>query len=395
MPKQRAKLTAHPLWQKWWFYFSLVAAGLLFFVLINSFGLIFNQAALFLRYFSPFVVGALLAYVLSIPCKKLEVFLRKRQQKFWQEHAKSAAIISVFVVFVLLIILMMSFIIPTTFLSLSDFMNNLTHYLDNTKKYFVALQADNAWAADFDFAVFFDSLTFKELVKNISLENVWRSFQGLLGLSSTVARWFLALIVTFYFLWDAARWRKIMSRTFHAYVPGKQAEIILKYFHLSDDYFRKYVYFNTVDSLIIGGIVSVAMFFLCPQYAIPLGLIGGLLNMIPYFGAVVGSVIVAVIVLLTNGLGYGLAAAVFLLIIQQVDGNIIKPKLFGTSLDMNPLLVIFSITIGGAVAGVWGMFLAVPVFAILKNIFSEALSRQTKPIKRARHPGRSKSQEIA
>jgi predicted PurR-regulated permease PerM len=109
------------------------------------------------------------------------------------------------------------------------------------------------------------------------------------------------------------------------------------------------------------------------KYAPLLGFIIGLFNVIPYFGAIVAVIIAIVITIFTGGIGQALWLGIIITVLQQIDANIINPRILGTSLNLSPILVIFSVTIGGAYFGVLGMFLGVPVTAFLKIIIEEFL----------------------
>ena len=104
----------------------------------------------------------------------------------------------------------------------------------------------------------------------------------------------------------------------------------------------------------------------------------GIVNYIPYFGSIFGTLITIVVVAFTQGLTMGIAAAVTLLILQQLDANFIQPKLMGGSFSISPLLIIISITIGGAAAGVFGMIVAIPIVAVLKDILENAIQYHEK-----------------
>ena len=114
------------------------------------------------------------------------------------------------------------------------------------------------------------------------------------------------------------------------------------------------------------------------KYAILLGFFIGLSNLIPYFGAIVGVGISIIITIFTGGIGKAIWMAVVVIILQQIDANIINPKIVGKSLEISPLLVIFSVTIGGAYFGVLGMFLAVPVFTVLKIMIEDYIDYREK-----------------
>ena len=93
--------------------------------------------------------------------------------------------------------------------------------------------------------------------------------------------------------------------------------------------------------------------------------------MIPYFGAIIACGIAAIITLITGGLSQTIWMLIIVIILQQIDANIINPKIVGKSLKISPLLVIFSVTVGGAFFGMFGMFIAVPVIAIIKILVED------------------------
>ena len=104
------------------------------------------------------------------------------------------------------------------------------------------------------------------------------------------------------------------------------------------------------------------------KYAIILGLFIGAMDMIPYFGSIISVAIAEVIILITGGLWKGIWSFVVLLTLQQLDGNILAPKIMGMSLDMRPLLIIIAITLGGSFFGFLGMLISVPVAAVIQAV---------------------------
>lgn len=107
------------------------------------------------------------------------------------------------------------------------------------------------------------------------------------------------------------------------------------------------------------------------KYSILLGFMIGLFNIIPYFGAIVAVGLSILITVITGGLSKAFWMALIVIILQQIDSNIINPKIIGDSLEISPLLVIIAVTVGGAYFGVLGMFLAVPVVAVFKIIIND------------------------
>ena len=109
-----------------------------------------------------------------------------------------------------------------------------------------------------------------------------------------------------------------------------------------------------------------------------LGLFIGLFNLIPYFGAIIAVAISVILTILTGGLSKAIEMTIVVIILQQIDANFINPKIVGESLEISPLLVIFSVTIGGAYFGILGMFLAVPVAAVIKLLITDIVDYKYK-----------------
>lgn len=123
------------------------------------------------------------------------------------------------------------------------------------------------------------------------------------------------------------------------------------------------------------------MLILKVKYAVLLGVIIGLFNLIPYFGAIFAVVVAALITILTGGFKQAIIVLIVMVVIQQIDANIINPKITSSKLNVSPLLVVFSVTIGGAYFGVIGMFLAVPVAVLIKLMVDDYITNKNKQIK--------------
>ena len=110
------------------------------------------------------------------------------------------------------------------------------------------------------------------------------------------------------------------------------------------------------------------------KYALLLGFFIGLFNMIPYVGAIIAVVISSIITLITGDINQTIWMLIVVIILQQIDANIINPKIVGQSLKVSPLLIILAITIGGAYFGMFGIFLSVPIIAVVKIIVEDYIS---------------------
>jgi len=131
-----------------------------------------------------------------------------------------------------------------------------------------------------------------------------------------------------------------------------------------------------LDSLINGVVVTGALLILDVRYALLLGIIAAIANFIPYLGTLIAMIFIGFITLLTGGVSQAITTTIILLIFQQLDANFIEPRIMKTKLKISPLLVIFSVFVGGAYFGIIGMFLAVPMATILKQIILQYIEHR-------------------
>ena len=144
-----------------------------------------------------------------------------------------------------------------------------------------------------------------------------------------------------------------------------------EYINSTNNIFYKFISGQLIDAVVVGIMVTIAMSIIGVKYAVLLGFLIGLFNIIPYFGAIIAVGISILITVITGGLSQAIIMAIVVIILQQIDSNIINPKIIGNSLEISPLIVIFAVTIGSAYFGVLGMFLAVPVAAVLKIVIND------------------------
>ncbi|MDL4858284.1 AI-2E family transporter [Enterococcus faecalis] len=220
------------------------------------------------------------------------------------------------------------------------------------------------------------------VLKDLSPErflNQWT--QALLSLgtltknvSSFFLNAFLTLIISIYALVFKQSILTFVEKAAHKLLSEKVYKQTQTWLNTTNKIFYKFISCQFLDACIIGVSSTILLSILNVKFAVTLGILLGICNMIPYFGSIFASIVAGVITLFTGGVTQAITVLLVLLILQQIDGNIIGPRIMGDALNVNPILIIVSITIGGAYFGVLGMFLAVPVAAIIKIIVSEWLN---------------------
>lgn len=359
---------------KWLYWFLLGFAIIVVYKFFDNFTAIGNAISGFLSVITPFLIGALIAYLLYIPASRIEKKLKKIKNKFINKRARGISVFITFVLAILAIIILVNVILPVVTESVIELVNNFQGYWNTAIERFNALPEDS----------FFKSEKVEEIIKSVgeSLQNIDLKqyinpekisgyIKSVLGVARGVFDVFVAIAVSVYILLQRSQIINFFGKLLEAMWGEKAYGKIGEYFNRSNQIFFKFISSQVLDGIVVGILVTIAMSIIGVKYSILLGFMIGLFNIIPYFGAIIAVAISILITLITGGISQAFIMAIIVIILQQIDSNIINPRITGNSLEISPLLVIFAVTVGGAYFGVLGMFLAVPVIAILKIVVND------------------------
>lgn len=357
------------VWGKWLYWFVFAVAVIVVYKTLDNFKDITDWLKGILDVLMPFIVGIFISYILYIPCKKVENVYRKSKVKLIKKKARGLSVFTVYLIALILLTLAIQFIVPTLATSITDLANNLVGYYNNTMENLDNIPEDSI-LRKIDIGKIAESLSNIKIEEIINIETIMEYAKGALGIATGIFDFFVSLIVSVYILIERTQILQFIKKLAGAIFKEKTYNAIGKYFNNTNAVFFKFLSSQLLDAIIVGILTSIAMMILGVKYAILLGFLIGLSNLIPYFGAIVGVGVSIIITIFTGGITQAIWLAVVVIILQQIDANIINPKIVGDSLKISPLLVIFAVTIGGAYFGMFGMFLAVPIFTVLK-IFIE------------------------
>lgn len=192
---------------------------------------------------------------------------------------------------------------------------------------------------------------------------------GLTDMGIHAMNWLLAFVIAFYLLQDKARCLALNNRVLNR-LCGKHYEGIKALAKDIDIVFTGYIRGEVIDSIIIAVLTSIALMLIHLDFAIIIGIISGIFNLIPYFGPIVGFILSIIIGVLDPNPMKAIYGAVAILIIQQIDGWIIVPKIVGDCVKLHPVVVLLAILIGGNLFGLLGMLLAVPIAAFIRLLLA-------------------------
>ncbi len=351
-------------WKKWLYWFSFGVAIIIVFNIFNNFENLKQIIGNFFKILSPFLAGVLIAYILFLPCRGIEKRLEKSKIKSIKNKARPISVVILYILILIILVIAMKFIIPKVYESIIELINNSQGYITSIMDKFSALPDDSFLKKDF-----LEQAIAK--LKEIDIMQILNYIAGIFSVATSLINIFVAIVVSVYVLAERSKLVKSLKKFIFAVFKEKTASQIIKYFNNSNEYFFKFLASQVLDGIIIGILVSIAMSLLGVKYAVLLGFFIGLLNLIPYFGAIFAVAISAIITLVTGGFAQAIWMLVIVIILQQIDANIINPKIVGGSLKLSPLLVIFAVAVGGAYFGILGMFLGAPVAAIIKLLITD------------------------
>ena len=354
--------------KKWMYWFSLVVALIIVYKVLDSFSSISTWISNLLSILSPFIIGVIIAYILYMPERKIEKLLSKI--KFIKKKARLLSVIIVYIFFLIILIIAIKFLVPPIISSFEDLINNLQAYYIGIRDKIMSLPENSILKSDMVMNAISSLNNFK-IEEFINLDKITKYAQGVISFASSIFDIFVSLIVSVYLLLERKEIVTFFKKLVHAISKNEVYESITKYAKKTNEIFCNFLASQLLDAIVMGTLASIAMSIMGVKYAIMLGIFIGLFNMIPYFGAIIAVVISVFITILTGGLPQAVEMAIVIIILQQIDANIINPKIVGESLKISPLIVILSVTLGGAYFGIMGMFLAVPITAIFKLLLCD------------------------
>lgn len=366
---------------KWMYWFLLGLAIIIVYKILDNFTAIGGAIGKFFNVITPFLAGALLAYLLYIPASRIEKVFSKKKNKFWKKKARGISVLITYILAILVIILLVNVILPVITESVVELVNNFQGYWNSAIERLNALPEDSFLKSQ----MVTDAVkSVGEAIQNIDLkeflnpDKITTYVKSVLGVASGIFDVFVTMAVSVYILLQRGAIVDFVKKLGISVFDEKTCGQIGKYVNSTNTVFFKFISGQLIDAIVVGILVTIAMLIIGVKYAVLLGFMIGLFNIIPYFGAIIAVAISIIITIITGGLSQAIIMAVVVIILQQIDSNIINPKIIGNSLEISPLLVIFAVTVGGAYFGVLGMFLAVPVIAVLKIIINDFLDYKIK-----------------
>jgi predicted PurR-regulated permease PerM len=363
-------------------YFTIVIYGLMFvlgtILLVRIVGSFNNTVKLLgqaLQVIAPFLVGAFIAFILYPLVRFFYRNLFKNTLHMKSDKlSKWLSILVTYVIAIGVIAILMVFILPQLYTSITDIVDRLPVWYNNLTTMVDNFENRHADLGFIDYNIINEHLTslYPKIISYLTdtLANLLPYVVNTsMAIVKGVVNLIISIMVSVYMISDHKNIFYQFKKLLYAVFPKQAADTARTICRESTNIFLKFMYGKAIDSVIIGIICFVCMNIFKFPYTVLISVIVGITNMIPYFGPYIGGVLGGIIIVIVNPVQV-IFFAVMILVIQQFDGLFLGPKILGDSTGLKPLWVIFAIVVGGAMFGVLGMFLGVPTMAVICYILN-------------------------
>lgn len=354
---------------------------------------------------TPIIIGLVLAYIMNPLYNAIETSIIKRKNKYFRDNskkAKFAKVVATFASTIAIILIstgLIFLLVPQLYHSITSFAGRVGGYIDSFKNNLLNMNSDespefvkfisnqlteimtnmkdivanmtnvaNMTTTTSDYNLF-DISTLKTLTEGIS-QGVFSSFKWMLNA-------LVGLVVMIYVLNMKEELLTSTKRILYALFDKRIADKIRDEVNFADKVFSGFIYGKIIDSAIIGVICYICCLFMNMPYTILVSVIVGVTNVIPFFGPFIGAIPSFFIILLDQPFTWRpYVFVLFIFVLQQIDGNVIGPKILGDKTGVGSFWVLFSILLFGGLFGFVGMIIAVPLWAIITRLFDEFISHK-------------------
>lgn len=346
----------------------------------------------------PFLIGFLIAYIINIPFtffynkafaplgninnrnKKISIFLSKMR--------KPLSMLVSYTIFLAIIGLLIGIIVPQVSTSLQQVFDNFGEYYTSFQEWVFGIASRFGFEYEFMSDLFADingiiaNYTGGDSSSVIDINNVIQQFADFFfphlfditkNVYTVIYNTIISVVVSIYYISNKEALINQCKKISYALIPRKYLGKLLRIVDICNNMVGKFLYAKIIDSAIIGIICFIGLSIIGIDYALLLSVFVGVTNIIPFFGPIIGAIPGVILLLMVSPID-ALWFVIFVIVLQQVDGNIIGPKILGNTIGISGFWVMFSVLVGSGLFGFWGLLLGVPVFAVIYFLIGEKVN---------------------
>lgn len=369
----------------------LIAVAALFCFLIINFKSVLNIFANVFSVLTPFIYGFLIAYILKFPYNffndKAYSGIGKKHEKL-KVLRKPLAIITTYIIAISVIAFLTVIIVPSLVDSFSELSKNILNYAkqfeDATAQFVDWANASFGLSLEMDNGLFDLVNRFTKMISGGNLSDTVKSlltsiFPEILTTAKVVSygvyNWVIGIVASIYFLSSKEVMCRQLRKLTMAYTPKKWQNKIFEVTRMSNEVCGDFIIGRVIDSLIIGVLCYIILLVFNFDYALLISVVVGITNVIPFFGPFLGAIPSGFILLMIDPTEC-FWFVIIIIILQQLDGNVIGPKVIGDKIGISGFWILFSVIVGSGLFGIAGILLGIPVFVVIYNLLGKDVNKK-------------------
>lgn len=373
---QKKKSSVSNFRKIWLPLFLFVVAIITFYKVVDDLPKVFAAILNVISVISPFIGGIVIAFILYKPAYALEKLCLKSNKSFLKNNARGISVLACYLALILLLAVILYLFLPRFFNSVMELVQDLPVYFNSAVAYISGLIGPDGKIFGIDVSGILSSINVNDILSFFDLNAVGKYAGEILGATGAIVDVFMAFVVSVYVLLGRNHLIKVFKKLLSLVIPRER---ISKFKGLSvriSEIFYNYIYSQLIDCAIVCVLLTIVFYIIGLPYALLLGILMGLCNIIPYFGSIIGGIGVVLITLISSGdILKAVIALALIIVVQQVDANLIQPRIVAESVGLRPLYVLLAIMIGSGLFGFVGIIIGVPVMAVIRMIIVDYIKR--------------------
>lgn len=358
-----------------------------------KFDIVLKALGYILNLLKPFIFGFCIAFILNIPLSKIEGMLTrknkkgkikknsdKREKKVEPENKKTngklrlLSIVISLLIFIGIIFLTLFLVIPEFINTISIFKDSIPTAFNTCKEWLENVMSNNPQVIEKinefkpDWQQLDENVT--TWIKSTATGIIGVSIDFVISFFSGVINFFMGVIFAVYMLMQKEKLVCQFKRVFRAYIPEEKCNSLFHIGQITNDTFKKFFGGQFIEAILLGILCFIGMTIFRMPYALTISVLVGVTALIPVFGAFFGTAIGAILILAVDPM-QAVWFVVYIIVLQQIDGNFIYPKVVGDSVGLPGIWVMLAVLVGGNSMGIIGMLIGVPIASVIYKLVKE------------------------
>lgn len=356
------------------YVFIVACSVILFYLSISQLGVVLNKISGVIGILQPFIIGFCIAYLLNFILKFYEhkifeySWIKKINLK--SKAKRSVGLVCAYITSFIIMYVSIKFVFPQLLDSIVGLINDIPMYINETTKIINNVLRSLNIEEKYLYLINDNFNKFIEYIIKVATNLIPILGTLITRIASSIWNILLGIVISIYLLADKEKFFGLSKKVVYSIFSNSAAKRVIQITHRSNDTFGKFLVGKILDSFIIGILTFIILSVAKMPYAILVSVIVGITNIIPFFGPFIGAIPSFIIILFVSPIK-ALWFLVIIIIVQQLDGNIIGPKILGDSIGISAFWILFSILVAGKFLGIVGMIIGVPLFAVVYSIVKE------------------------